>query len=92
MGRLAEALLVTGRPAEALERGREALAHARGQRERGHEAWALALVAEIHARQPAPEVARGGAALSGALALARSLGMQPLERRCTDGLSRLTAA
>jgi tetratricopeptide (TPR) repeat protein len=54
VGRLAQALLATGRVVEALERGREALALARAQGERGHEAWALALVAEIHAHRGSP--------------------------------------
>jgi tetratricopeptide (TPR) repeat protein len=51
VGRLAEALLVAGRIDEALERGREALALAQAQEERGHEAWVLALLGRIHADQ-----------------------------------------
>jgi tetratricopeptide (TPR) repeat protein len=91
VGRLAEALLLTGRVVEALQRGREALALARAQGERGHEAWALALVAEIHASQAVPEVGEAGRHYRAALALAQTLGMRPLEARCIDGLDRLTA-
>jgi DNA-binding SARP family transcriptional activator len=91
VGRLAQALLATGRVVEALERGREALALARAQGERGHEAWALALVAEIHAHRGSPGRAEAEQHYRAALALAQTLCMQPLRQRCEAGLRRLIA-
>ena len=91
VGRLAEALLMTGQVADALELGREALALARSQGERGHEAWTMVLVAEMLARQEPPARAEAEQHYRGALAMARTLGMRPLQRRCEEGLRGLMA-
>jgi hypothetical protein len=52
---LGEAHLPAGNRDEALSVGRQALALTRDRKERGHEAWALRLVGEIHSRRNSPE-------------------------------------
>jgi hypothetical protein len=49
----------------------------------------MALVAEIHAQTPAA-LADAEQHYRGALALAETLGMRPLQRRCQEGLQRLS--
>src|SRR5260370_31868658 len=68
-----------------------ALDLARTHKERGHEAYALRLLADIAA--PGPAGARGDAdSLYGqALALAEELAMRPLAAHCQLGLGRLHA-
>jgi tetratricopeptide (TPR) repeat protein len=86
---LGEAYLRDGRPAEAVSAVGRALddAHARG--ERGNEAWALRLLAEIAARADALNVAAAEARYHQALALADELGMRPLAAHCHLGLGTL---
>jgi DNA-binding SARP family transcriptional activator/tetratricopeptide (TPR) repeat protein len=91
VGRLAEALLWTQHRAEALERGREALGLARVQHERGLEAWALAVMGDVYVGQAPPALTEAGQHYRDALALARTLGMRPLQRRCEEALQRLPA-
>jgi len=91
VGRLAEALLWTQHPAEALVHGREALGLARAQHERGLEAWALAVMGDVSVGQASPALTEAGQHYRDALALARTLGMRPLQRRCEEALRRLPA-
>jgi hypothetical protein len=62
---------------------------ARTHKERGHEAYALRLLADIAA--PGPDGARGDAEAlyCQALGLAEELSMRPLAARCHLGLGRL---
>jgi tetratricopeptide (TPR) repeat protein len=88
---LAEAYLVSGRREEALVHGARALALARQHKERGHEAYALRLLGEIHARPDAPAVEPAENYYRQALALAEALGMRPLQAHCHLGLGTLYA-
>ena len=83
---LAEAYLCGGRPGDALGIARQAQALARGQGERGHEAWTLRLFGEIERAAPSsPGGARGP--YTEALTLAAELGMRPLAALCRLGLA-----
>ena len=86
VARLAEALLLAGRVGEALARGRGAVRLARAQRERGHEAWALALLGRIHAAPAAANIEEAARHYRGALTLAESMHMRPLVARCRADL------
>ena len=88
---LSEAYLLAGRSEEASKGAARALALARAQQERGHEAWALRLLGEIAARHEPPEVAEAAAHYQQALALAEELGMRPLQTHCHRGLGTLYA-
>src|SRR5262249_8853642 len=87
-----EAMLLAGRPEEALSLAQQALDLARGHKERGHEAWILRLLGEITARREPPEVEPAAAYYQQALALAEELGMRPLQAHCHRGLGTLYAA
>ena len=86
---LSEASLLAGRWEEASAGAARALALARTQRERGHEAWALRLLGDIAARREPPAVAEAAAHYQQALALAEELGMRPLQAHCQRGLGIL---
>jgi class 3 adenylate cyclase/tetratricopeptide (TPR) repeat protein len=88
---LAEAYLVSGRSEDALVHGERALALARQHKERGHEAYALRLLGEIHARHAPPAVEPAEKCYRQALALAEELGMRPLQAHCHLGLGTLYA-
>jgi len=88
---LGEAYLGAGRLDEAGASARRALTLARGQRERGHEAWAQRLLGEI-ALASAPRAADARGAFAEALALAEELGMRPLAALCRLGLGRQARA
>jgi class 3 adenylate cyclase/tetratricopeptide (TPR) repeat protein len=88
---LSEAYLLAGRREEASEGTARALALARAQQERGHEAWALRLLGEIAARREPPEVELSEQHYRQALALAEELGMRPLQAHCQRGLGMLYA-
>jgi tetratricopeptide (TPR) repeat protein len=88
---LAEAYLVSGRREEALVHGERALALARQHKERGHEAYALRLLGEIHTRYDPPAVEPAAHHYRQALTLAEELGMRPLMAHCHHGLGRLYA-
>jgi class 3 adenylate cyclase/tetratricopeptide (TPR) repeat protein len=81
-GGLGEAYLCAGRAAEAMPLAQAWVGLTRAIEARGSHAWALRLSAEVAMHlDPAPlEQAR--AALDEALAVARELGMRPLEGRC----------
>ena len=88
---LSEAYLLAGRRAEASASAVRALALARSQQERGHEAWTLRLLGEIAAQCEPPAVAEAVAHYQQALALAEELGMRPLQAHCHRGLGTLYA-
>jgi class 3 adenylate cyclase/tetratricopeptide (TPR) repeat protein len=83
--RLGEALLIAGQHGKASEAAVRGLTLARERGERGHEAHALRLLAEMGStREPADE-----APYHDAIALARELGMRPLVAHCHLGLGKL---
>jgi DNA-binding SARP family transcriptional activator len=86
---LGEAVLLMGRREEALHHARCALEVSRAQRERGHEAYVLRLLAEIAAHQEPLDVEAAAAAYRLALGLTEELGMRPLVAQCHLGLGRL---
>jgi class 3 adenylate cyclase/tetratricopeptide (TPR) repeat protein len=89
---LSEAYRLAGRREEASADAARALALARAQQERGHEAWALHLLGDIAARREPPEGALGEHHYRQSLALAEELGMRPLQAHCHRGLGMLYAA
>jgi tetratricopeptide (TPR) repeat protein len=92
VGYVSEAYLVAGRMQEAVQLAGRALALARAQKERGHEAWALRLLGEIAAHQNPPEIEPAAHHYQQALALAKELGMCPLMAHCHRGLGTLYTA
>jgi class 3 adenylate cyclase/tetratricopeptide (TPR) repeat protein len=85
---LSEVQLQHGRIEHALERAQLALDLSRGHRERGHEAYAIQLLAEIAShRGPPDEVAERH--YRQALVLAGELEMRPLVAHCHLGLGKL---
>ena len=74
---------------EAAEAATSALAQARGQRARGHEAQALQLLGDIGGAGHAAELDRAEARYAESAALADKLGMRPLRARCDAGRARL---
>ena len=89
---LGEACLLTGRVDEAFELAKRAVEHTTIHQERGHLAYALRLLGEIHAHRDPPDVEDAAAHYRQALALADELGMRPLQAHCHRGLGRLYAA
>jgi class 3 adenylate cyclase/tetratricopeptide (TPR) repeat protein len=89
ISRLGEAYFVAGRLADAAPLADRALTLARDQKERGHEALALHLLAEIAAHRDPPDVEAAHGHYRGALALADELGMRPLVAHCHLGLGKL---
>jgi tetratricopeptide (TPR) repeat protein len=86
---LSETYLQMGRVADALDRATGALALAREQKERGHEAMALRVLAEIAAHADPPDIEQAGDYYRQALAPAEELGMRPLVAHCHLGLGTL---
>jgi hypothetical protein len=86
---LGQAHLLSGRPEVAIELARRALQDAEGRRERGQQAYALRLVADVAAQSEMPDVSTGEATYRRALVLAQDLGMQPLVAQCGASLERL---
>jgi class 3 adenylate cyclase/tetratricopeptide (TPR) repeat protein len=87
--RLAEAYLKAGRADVAFPLAAQGLDLAQEHRERGHEAYALRLLAEIEMEREAGNVDRADEGYRKALVIAEQLGMRPLEARCQAGLARL---
>jgi tetratricopeptide (TPR) repeat protein len=85
----AEAHLAADNSAQAIDDCQRALNLARQQGERGTEAWALRLLAEIAARRRRPQVEQAEQAYGQAVALATELGMRPLQAHCQAGLGGL---
>jgi len=88
-GFLGEAYARAGRAQEALSDAERALMLARDRRERGHEAYALRLLGEFALDDRRRELDRAEGHHVEALALARQLGMRPLQARCHLGLGRV---
>lgn len=89
---LGEAYLANGQPDKAAAAGERALDIARKQGERGHEAWALRLMARI-AAEPAEKQPDAAAALfRQAAQTAEALAMRPLLAHCRLGLGNLLAS
>jgi tetratricopeptide (TPR) repeat protein len=88
---LGEAYLLAGRLSEAYTQAQRVLEFSRAHKERGHEAYALRLLGEVHARHDPPEVAAAATHNRRALALAEALGMRPLQAHCHLGLGTLYA-
>ena len=86
---LGEAVFLMGRTEEALQHAHCALEVSRTQRERGHEAYVLRLLAEIAAHQEPLDVEAATAAYRLALGLTEELGMRPLTAQCHLGLGLL---
>jgi tetratricopeptide (TPR) repeat protein len=86
---LAEIHLAGGRAQEALPLARRAVELTRYVQSRGSEAWALRLLAEAEASQPAPLADEAQATYRQALARALELEMRPLQARCHLGLGTL---
>jgi tetratricopeptide (TPR) repeat protein len=86
---LGESYRLAGRLEEAMQWAGRALEHSREHRERGHQAWALRLLAEITAQRESLAVAPAEAYFRQALTLAEELGMRPLVAHCHLGLGTL---
>jgi tetratricopeptide (TPR) repeat protein len=86
---LGEAQLLASRQEEARALAEQALTLARAHQERGHEAYALRLLADIAARHNPPEVEPAATHYRQALALAEELGMRPLLAHCHLGMGTL---
>ena len=86
---LGEAYLYAGRTPDALESAERALALSREHKERGHEAWTLRLLGEIHGSYDPPKFETAEAFYRQAITLADKLGMSPLVAHCQVGLARL---
>jgi tetratricopeptide (TPR) repeat protein len=75
---LAGGLLAAGQPERARETAQRALDLALAHKERGHQAYALRLLGELHARGEPRDLARAEKDLIQAQTLAEELGMRPL--------------
>jgi len=78
----AEAYLASSRPERALALAREALDLARRYGERGHEAWALRVLAAAAGRLGADHAEEARGAARQAVGLAERLAMAPMVARC----------
>ena len=83
--------MLAGSLEEAHALAEQAQAQARAHQERGNQAYALCLLAEIAARREPPESAQAEVHYRQALALADELGMRPLQAHCRLGLGKLYA-
>jgi tetratricopeptide (TPR) repeat protein len=88
---LGEACVSAGLLDEARDAAARALALAREQSERGHEAYALHLLGEVAAHGDVPDIDSAERRYREALALAGELDMRPLVGRCHLGLAELYA-
>ena len=86
---LGEAQLLAGRLEEAYALAERSLALTREHQERGHQAYALRLLGDIHARRDPPEIEPAETHYRQALTLAEELGMRPLLAHCHLGLGTL---
>ncbi|MCK6449603.1 MAG: AAA family ATPase [Alphaproteobacteria bacterium] len=87
----AEACIAAGLPEDAAAQAKAAVALARRHKERGNEAYALWLCAEIARRMPDVDRTEAMARLEEARALAGACGMRPLMARCDRTLAQLAA-
>jgi DNA-binding winged helix-turn-helix (wHTH) protein/class 3 adenylate cyclase/tetratricopeptide (TPR) repeat protein len=86
-----EAYLLAGQLDEAYTQAQRGLELSRAHQERGHEAYALSLLGAIAAHRAPPDVDQAEAHYQQALALAKALGMRPLQAHCHLGLGTLYA-
>jgi tetratricopeptide (TPR) repeat protein len=86
---LGEGFLTMGDLRRAGEIGERALALARAHGERGHEAAALRLMADVAAAQQPPLLSMAAEHYTAAIALADELGLRPLLARSHLGLGQL---
>jgi tetratricopeptide (TPR) repeat protein len=86
---LGEAYLLSGQIDDAVRCASEALGLARRLGERGHEARALSLLAEIAGRRDPLDVETANGRYREAITMATELGMRPLDAHCRLGLARL---
>jgi tetratricopeptide (TPR) repeat protein len=89
---LGEAYLRAGRLDDAITQAQRALEFARAHQEPGYEAYALRLLGEIAAQCEPPEATPAEVHYQQALALAKTLGMHPLQAHCHRGLGTLYSA
>jgi tetratricopeptide (TPR) repeat protein len=82
-------MLAAGLPDDAERSAIAALASAQEQGERGHEGWALRLLAELACHRSPPDLDRAVTHYRDAEAIARELGMRPLVAHCHLGLGEL---
>jgi tetratricopeptide (TPR) repeat protein len=86
---LGKAYLEAGRIEESLEAAFHCLRFCRTRRDRGYEAWSLALVGEVGLRQAPMDADRVLEYYCQAVALATELEMRPLVAHCHLGLGKL---
>ena len=86
---LGEAYLMAGRMDEATEFADQAVDLSRKHKERGHEAWAIRLNAEIASRLGLSQFEASEGNYNEAIAIAEELGMLPLKAHCHHGLGKL---
>jgi len=86
---LSEGYLLAGRLDDAIRFAKYALDLSHKHQERGHQAWTLRLLGEIHSHRDPPEVEASEAHYQQALTLADELGMRPLQAHCHRGLGTL---
>jgi class 3 adenylate cyclase/tetratricopeptide (TPR) repeat protein len=86
---LGEAYLLADQVENARACADRAVMLTRGRGERGFEAWALRLLAEIASYHGRPDVATAAAHYGAAMTLASELEMRPLVAHCHFGLGRL---
>jgi tetratricopeptide (TPR) repeat protein len=84
-----EGCVLAGRLEDAQASAGQALAHARERGERGEEAYALRLHGEVASHLNPRDTQTAAAHFLEALALARELGMRPLQAHCHISLSAL---
>jgi tetratricopeptide (TPR) repeat protein len=89
---LGEAQMLAGHLEKAHALAEQALALAGERQERGTEAYALRLLGDIAAHRDPSDTASAETHYQQALALAKELGMRPLQAHCHRGLGTLYAA
>jgi ATP/maltotriose-dependent transcriptional regulator MalT len=89
LAHLGEACLLAGRASEAIAAASEALATARERNERGYEAYALRLLAEIASVERPSDLESAQRHYRQAITLAEEIGMRPLIAHCHSGLAKL---
>jgi tetratricopeptide (TPR) repeat protein len=89
LNQLGEAYLLAGRLDDAQATAERSLELCRQRAERGFEAWALRLLAEIVSRRARSDVKPAEELYASAIALANELEMRPLAAHCHHGLGKL---
>jgi tetratricopeptide (TPR) repeat protein len=90
--RKGEGYLLAGNLEEASSLAERALALSRLHKARGNEAWSLRLLGDIALYGQPPDIVQSKIYYKKALALAKELGMRPLQAHCHRGLGTLYAA